>query len=326
MSSTPARTVTLRALRFDASGVNRDDLDAATTVFAAADTGVLGAPETGQRELEEWFMLPVTDRENTGFLEQGSDIVGMLWVYNDVTARETFMIAAVPPAENAPEVSDAAIRLGVVAACGHHASAGPGPWTVRCRQWLGDDTQGSSLSNQGFTVVRTFLRMRIDSASPLIPDVVPDLPEGVELVVARTKSERQDIYRVENESFADHWNHTPREWDEWWAFYADAPSFDPDGWWLIRVDGEPAAALITEESLTDMNLGYVGILGVRREFRRRGLAAFLLKRAFVRFRDLGRDGTQLGVDAESPTSAVALYESVGMRVAQTTQAWALELD
>jgi len=48
--------------------------------------------------------------------------------------------------------------------------------------------------------------------------------------------------------------------------------------------------------------------------RRRGVGHALLLRAFVDFHERGFRRVVLGVDAESPTGAVGLYESAGMRV------------
>jgi ribosomal protein S18 acetylase RimI-like enzyme len=56
----------------------------------------------------------------------------------------------------------------------------------------------------------------------------------------------------------------------------------------------------------------VGVLGVLKPYRGRGLAQLLLRRAFVHYRDLGRAATLLSVDASNETGAVALYERVGM--------------
>jgi hypothetical protein len=54
-------------------------------------------------------------------------------------------------------------------------------------------------------------------------------------------------------------------------------------------------------------------------------ATLLLQRAFVRHREMGRSATLLGVDAESLTGAVGVYERVGMRAAHVLQGWAREL-
>jgi mycothiol synthase len=54
--------------------------------------------------------------------------------------------------------------------------------------------------------------------------------------------------------------------------------------------------------------------GVRPRWRRRGLAFALLLHAFAEFRSRGFDRVGLGVDAESTTAALELYERAGMRV------------
>jgi ribosomal protein S18 acetylase RimI-like enzyme len=61
-------------------------------------------------------------------------------------------------------------------------------------------------------------------------------------------------------------------------------------------------------------VGWVGILGVRRQWRRRGLGRALLLKALQEFRSRGFREVGLGVDAASLTGATRLYESVGMRV------------
>jgi mycothiol synthase len=67
---------------------------------------------------------------------------------------------------------------------------------------------------------------------------------------------------------------------------------------------------------TEPDLGFVRILGVKPEYRRRGLALALLKHVFRHFADLGLKRVGLGVDAENPTGAVRLYERAGMHVAR----------
>ena len=60
--------------------------------------------------------------------------------------------------------------------------------------------------------------------------------------------------------------------------------------------------------------GWVGILGVLREWRRRGIGRALLLHAFHEFKRRGLPRAGLGVDAESLTGANRLYESAGMHV------------
>jgi mycothiol synthase len=57
----------------------------------------------------------------------------------------------------------------------------------------------------------------------------------------------------------------------------------------------------------------VNILGVRRPWRRRGVALALLQHSFREFYSRGRYKVGLGVDAQSLTGATRLYEKAGMR-------------
>jgi mycothiol synthase len=64
----------------------------------------------------------------------------------------------------------------------------------------------------------------------------------------------------------------------------------------------------------DPTYGWVGILGVRPPWRRRGIALALLLHSFAVFRERGCTRVGLGVDAESTTGALELYERAGMHV------------
>jgi ribosomal protein S18 acetylase RimI-like enzyme len=187
---------------------------------------------------------------------------------------------------------------------------------------MSEEGYAAALVAHGFAPARVFYRMRIDSASPEMPDAMPPLPAGVAIECADTEEFRRRVWAVDNTSFAEHYNFTPRDFDEWWSFEATSTTHDPDGWWLLTVDGVDAAICLLDESRAELGDGYVGVLGVLKEFRGRGLAQLLLRRAFLRYRDLGRKGTQLGVDAENGTGAVAVYEKVGMRVTRAVQGFA----
>lgn len=84
-------------------------------------------------------------------------------------------------------------------------------------------------------------------------------------------------------------------------------------YWPEPVDpAEIASAVICRRHATNPDLGWVAMLAVRREWRRRGIGHALLARAFDAFAERGLTRAGLGVDAESPTGANALYEDVGM--------------
>ncbi len=79
---------------------------------------------------------------------------------------------------------------------------------------------------------------------------------------------------------------------------------------MIR-DGDEIAATVRNEANRNGG-GYVGAIGVRRPWRGRGLARALLARTFNEFYERGQSRVTLGVDAQNPTGATQLYESIGM--------------
>jgi len=273
------------------------------------------------------FAIPTMDREASFLALDGHEAVGVVWIEDDRTARDTFIDVFAPPGPRAREVQDLGFPCGIGAARRHRDSAPePGPWTARTGCWTTDVDYAAAITAHGFTPARCFHRMRIASSSPMVPEVAPPLPDGVEIVVSDDDATRRRICAVDNDSFSEHYNFVPREYDEWWEHFSAGSTRDPEGWWLLTVDGEDAAICLLDESRADLGDGYVGVLGVRAAFRGRGLAQLLLRRAFVHYRDLGRAGTQLGVDAENGTGAVRVYEGVGMAVTRTIQGYTLPID
>ena len=120
------------------------------------------------------------------------------------------------------------------------------------------------------------------------------------------------FYDALDEAFQDHWEHHSIPLERWWEEKQRAPGFDPTLWFVVR-DGEEIAASIRNDPERNGG-GYVGALGVRRRWRGRGLGRALLLQTFGEFHRRGVRRVTLGVDAESPTGATVLYESVGMEV------------
>jgi len=177
--------------------------------------------------------------------------------------------------------------------------------------WDGNAALKALLEEAGYGRIRHSWRMRIDLA-----DVVeePVWPEGVTVRTFQPGDERT-FYDVHQESFADHWEHDePDPYDEWAHWLLQPPAFEPELWFLAEEDGEAAGIEINHERPEVPGLGWVGILGVRRPWRRRGVGRALLLHAFHEFRARGYTEAGLGVDAASVTGATRLYESVGMRV------------
>jgi mycothiol synthase len=157
----------------------------------------------------------------------------------------------------------------------------------------------------GYREVRRFYEMAIEL------ERAPEVAGAVPIETLRDEDARA-FHDALEEAFQDHWGHQPQEFESWWERRRSSPGFDPSLWFLVREDGDVVAAIRNEANRNGG--GYVGALGVRRAHRGRGLARTLLLHSFGEFQRRGLSRVTLGVDAESPTGATRLYESVGMEV------------
>lgn len=170
----------------------------------------------------------------------------------------------------------------------------------------------------GYTHVRSFYKMERDLREP-IP--APVLPEGLTL---RTYGKDVDdrLRDATNEAFRDHWGHQEITAEEWRMFMIDVSDFRPD-LTLVVMDGDEVAAFsinrvkAEENERLGVRRGWIGTLGTRRPWRKRGLATFLLAESMQRFKAEDFDSVGLGVDAENLTGALALYERIGFRAVRT---------
>lgn len=168
----------------------------------------------------------------------------------------------------------------------------------------------------GMTLNRYFWRMRIDLDAP---GPTAQWPAGITIRTLDETGNLRAVYRAFDDAFRDHWGHVDQPEDEmvekWEHWNSSDEEFDP-AFWFLAMDGDEVAGvcLCRKRSYEDPDTGYVNVLGVRRPWRKQGLALALLHHAFAELRSLGRVRAELGVDAGSLTGATQLYERAGMRV------------
>lgn len=165
----------------------------------------------------------------------------------------------------------------------------------------------------GYSVTRHSYRMEI-SLEHGAPEA--NWPEGFSVRTMRP-GEEERVYESQMTSFADTWMFEREPFELWSHWFLKDPAFDPSLWFLAEAGDELAGIALTRESENEPGLGWVRILGVVPEFRRRGLAQALLRHAFGEYARRGLRRVGLGVDAENPTGAVRVYECAGMHVERT---------
>ncbi|MFO7537220.1 MAG: GNAT family N-acetyltransferase [Chloroflexota bacterium] len=183
------------------------------------------------------------------------------------------------------------------------------------------------LRSMGMTLVRHFWQMKIELAEP--PEVGP-LPDGIIIRSMIPQHEERAVIQAVRDSFKDHWGYVEqpfeKEYEHWLHFMNNDSDYDPT-LWFVALDGEEIAgiSLCDFKSHEDPKMGWIGTLGVRRPWRRRGLGVALLKHSFQELYARGQQKVALGVDAASLTGATRLYERAGMHVARQYDTYEKEL-
>ncbi len=168
----------------------------------------------------------------------------------------------------------------------------------------------------GFQQIRYSFRMRIEmDQAP--PD--PTWPEGISLQPYDPERHARVVFETDEEVFQDHFGFVKEDPEEGFERFlhhmTGDDSYDPSLWFLA-FDGPEIVGicLCRRYGPEDREAGYVSSLGVKRAWRRRGLAQALLHQAFGEFYRRGKYKVDLGVDGQSLTGATDLYKKVGMRV------------
>lgn len=173
---------------------------------------------------------------------------------------------------------------------------------------LSNEAAVALLEQRGYQPVRHFYRMTIDLREPP-PE--PRWPAGLE-PRPFDREHAEAFHDASQEAFAEEWGHTPRTFEEFLRDRVEAPGASLD-LWLGVWDGEEIAATMICDARRNEH-GWIGSIGVRKRWRRRGLGLALLHQAFGEFWRRGERRIGLGVDAENPTGATRLYERAGMHV------------
>ncbi|MFI9641969.1 GNAT family N-acetyltransferase [Micromonospora sp. NPDC051925] len=177
-------------------------------------------------------------------------------------------------------------------------------------RWAGE------LTSAGFTRAKRYLRMSRPLAE--LP-AEPPPPPGVTVRALRAgdDADLRLFHRIYDTAFRDTADYEPVGFDAWRDRLSDAGRVW-DEWFLAEADGEPAGALNSSDQAVDQDMGWVRTLSVLPAYRRRGVGAALLRRAFAVYAAKGRGHAGLGVDLANPTTPVTLYRSVGLREARWT--------
>jgi len=250
------------------------------------------------REVRAWLANPMFDPANDfRVMERDGKVVGYVDVHSEVDRLSVDLITG--------DAGAARVLLGWA----EERARAHALDRVVTSAWDGGDVREDVLRERGFEPFRASLEMQVplDDQTP-----APVWPDGVAVRTIR-EPEEPEVHALLEEAFADTHDFRPSPFEEWAAWWGGGRK-RLDLWFAAEADGELVGlALCDYERSGSSGLGWIESLAVRRGWRRRGLGKALLLHAFRALARLGRSAVGLSVQADNPTGAVRLYESVGMR-------------
>jgi mycothiol synthase len=290
-------------------GGRPDDEAAALELVNLHGRAMWGEDTASASEVHGWFTEPERDIAKDFLFAETPDgrLAGVSWIEAPATDRSTAWTRHVLHPELADDRLGDALQAAADRRIGELVAPGA---ALRGSCAAPDERAAAVFQRHGYALVRHFFRM----IAPLDPaPAEPAWPEGLELRPVDPDVDARAIYLADDEAFRDHWGYFEVSFDKW-LHWMQASAYDPT-LWFVAYDGDEVAGYLlgkTEEG-GDPKLGWVEVLGVRRAWRRRGLALALLLHAFGEFRRRGYERVGLGVDGANLTGAVRLYEKAGMQ-------------
>ena len=268
--------------------------------------------------------------------DRDGNLLAWLSVHDRASGRTLVEVTVTP---DLPQRDAAELAAALFAAAQRHAvdiagMRAVGATLLDSGAYADDARQQRWLAEAGFEQTRTWLQM----SRPVEPDEAATLPaprQGVTVRPVETHEDGlpvaqdlQDVHRVLEESFQDHFSSYRESFPEFVMRLREDPGHRWDHWWLATVATEegvlPAGALVSSvlrEDALGFEGSYVDYIGVHRRARGRGVAKSLLHTAIADAARRGRNRVGLEVDADSPTGADGLYRAMGWVTDYRTQSW-----
>jgi mycothiol synthase len=295
------------------------DAEAVARLYTAA-ARARGESETYTAELvaSKWQNPPCDlAMSSQVFLNPQGEIVAMIAMWDELNPTHPWMEWEIAPDCDWQMMARALLAWGEQRALRMMAQCPP---DARFSPMMGYNAALSDkvafIESLGYQCARYYYRMAITLQEP---PIVQALPEGFTLKTFNYPADLETLVIAREEMWRDHYAHVEHplaELLEGWKYGIEMdPKFDASMWFIATHDetGEIAGIVLSRiEDPTKPEQGYIHVVGVRRPYRKLGLAQAMLTRAFAEFWQRDQKTICLGVDASSPTGATRLYERVGM--------------
>ncbi|GLF94458.1 GNAT family N-acetyltransferase [Streptomyces yaizuensis] len=290
----------------------------------AVDMIEIGREETDLGSVEADLVHPEAAlAENSWLAFRGEELVGYGLMWDDSGADRIDMDQYVLPGHQ--DAAGRLLDLMEAQAVRRAAGNGAGRAVVHMHLNTNPTLDTALITARGWSAVRRYhvlTRPLTPTADAADPAPVQAAPAGLTLRDCTAEEDRRAAHALLQETFAEHFDHQPRDYHKWLADLGEL--IDWPLVWIASLDGHgDVAAMVTSNHRTAH--GWINNLGVRKEFRGRGIAGHLLRHAFTVYAELGRDSIGLGVDTANESGALRLYEAHGMATHFAVDTWEVTL-
>ncbi|MEJ5314114.1 MULTISPECIES: GNAT family N-acetyltransferase [Anaerolinea] len=295
------------------------DAEAVASLLNRCSMEWVGAPETSAQDILSFWTNPMMnlERDTLLILDEDQQVVAYGEMYDSPPHVRLYLYGRVHPEWKGKGLGTALIQWGLARAALALESA-PAEARVVVHQYLPSQAVDGAqlLERSGFRHIRNSYQMRIEFNTPPQPAI---FPEGIQVRPVNLEQDLEALIHAHKQTFKDHWGYveTPMEeaLKDWRHWIETDPHVDPALWFVAMNGGEIAGyCLCSTGTEEDPQLGWINLLGVRREWRKHGLGLALLLHGFHALYQRGFYRIGLGVDASNLTGATRLYQRAGMHV------------
>lgn len=293
-------------------------------MFNALEEHVGFPPSSTPGQLGQYLTTALADPERDSTLRLDADgriVAAGLVIAPPAGGDRVWLFGGVLPDRRAAGVGRELLRWQFDrAARMRGASGADGAWTAHATTPVQDEAAIRLYRRAGMTASRYWTGMSAPTAGAR---PVP-LPEGLRADSYQPGFARA-LYAADTEAFAGHFATQVHDYERWAARNVERNTFLPELCVLV-FDGDELAGYIVPHRGVDPGTVYIGHLGVRKPWRRRGLATCMLKTLLATAAGAGWHSVRLQVDADNAHGATGVYERIGFTATTRTVTYELAVE
>ncbi|GHO89359.1 GNAT family N-acetyltransferase [Dictyobacter formicarum] len=294
--------LTIRAAR-------REDAQAIVNLYSMVELAETGQSDTAVEDVYELWDRESMDlaHNSCAIFTASGELIGYTGVAN--TGRGVLLDVHTQVHPDYAELPLVSYLLQFADECTRVLLAADEKLPRRLYTWSFTAASTARFVQHGFTIENSDYRMEVIlHTEPPQPQPLP----GITIRPFIAGKEERAVYDVIAEAFPDIDGKPYRPYAEWYEkVFEKTSSFEPSMLYVAIAEGQVVGTLSCRVYPHNGD-GFIWQVGVRRAWRKRGIAGQLLRTAFAAYYRRGMKRIQLDVDANNATGAHQLYASVGM--------------